>query len=157
MHIPLPDFTLAYDDRGAGQPVLFIHGYPLSRRLWTPQVEGLSHHIRIIAPDLRGHGESNPVPGPYSVDMLAGDCAALLDALGVNRPVIVCGLSMGGYVALAFMRSYPLPRRRPHPGCHPRRSRQPRSSQRSQECHAFSPARRPSGHCRGHAAQDVCP
>jgi pimeloyl-ACP methyl ester carboxylesterase len=107
MRISLPDFTLAYDDRGDGQPLLFIHGYPLSRRLWAPQVEGLSHHARIITFDLRGHGESDPAPGPYNVDLLAGDCAALLDALGTNRRVIICGLSMGGYIAFAFLRNYP--------------------------------------------------
>ena len=107
MHISINNFSLAYDERGAGQSVLLIHGYPLSRRLWAPQVDVLSSSARIIAPDLRGHGDSDPVPGPYNVDMLADDCAALLDALGVTRPVVVCGLSMGGYVTFAFYRRHP--------------------------------------------------
>jgi 3-oxoadipate enol-lactonase len=107
MHIPINNFSMAYDDRGSGQPVLFIHGYPLSRRLWADQLKALSSSVRVIAPDLRGHGDSDPVPGSYSVDMLADDCADLLDALGITRPVVVCGLSMGGYITFAFYRRHP--------------------------------------------------
>jgi pimeloyl-ACP methyl ester carboxylesterase len=59
-----------------------------------------------MAADLRGHGESEASPGPYSMELLAGDCISLLDTLGVKQPVIVGGLSMGGYVALALYRKY---------------------------------------------------
>lgn len=104
---------LSYDDRGAGQPVLLIHGYPLSRQMWQPQLEHLSRSARLIAPDLRGYGEteSGPYdldnPAPFSMAQFADDCAALLDALKIQQKVVVCGLSMGGYVALAFYRKYP--------------------------------------------------
>jgi 3-oxoadipate enol-lactonase len=101
------NYEMAYEDQGSGLPILFIHGYPLNRRLWQPQVEGLSGSARILAPDLRGHGDSETVKGPYSMDTLAGDCIALLDALDIHKPVIVCGLSMGGYIALALYRKYP--------------------------------------------------
>jgi len=101
------NYEMAYEDQGSGLPILFIHGYPLNRRLWQPQVEGLSGSARILAPDLRGHGDSETVKGPYSMDTLAGDCIALLDALEIHKPVIVCGLSMGGYIALALYRNYP--------------------------------------------------
>ncbi len=92
---------------GEGTPVLLIHGYPLDGSIWTPQIEGLSETTRIIAPDLRGHGKSTPAPGPYSMDLLAEDCVHLLDALEISEPVVVGGLSMGGYIALAFYRNYP--------------------------------------------------
>jgi 3-oxoadipate enol-lactonase len=112
MHVQLPDFTMAYNDLGIGVPVLFIHGYPLNRKMWEPQFEGLGDVARLIAPDLRGHGESAfntgyvPPSQGFSMDMLADDCAALLEALEIDQPVVFCGLSMGGYVAFAFYRRY---------------------------------------------------
>jgi len=106
MQVLWRDFTMVYEDRGRGQPVLLIHGYPLNRTLWEPQIEELAAPVRLIAPDLRGHGKSDPVPGPYSMDLLADDCHALLETMKVTQPVIVAGLSMGGYVAFAFYRKY---------------------------------------------------
>ncbi len=97
---------MAYDDRGEGIPVLFIHGYPLNRRMWQPQLEGLSEFARILTLDLRGHGESQSTGGEYSMELLADDCAAFLDALLMTQKIILCGLSMGGYVAFAFLRKY---------------------------------------------------
>jgi len=98
---------IVYDLNGQGIPLLFIHGYPLSRRIWNPQIEGLSDTASVISVDLRGHGESYPFEGPYTMDMLAGDCKRLLDFLNVKSPVVTCGLSMGGYVTMALFRSYP--------------------------------------------------
>ncbi len=88
MNVQLPDFSVAYTDVGQGIPLLFIHGYPLNRQLWQPQAEGLSQTARILAPDLRGHGESQATPGPYSMSLLADDLSAFLDALRVNQRVI---------------------------------------------------------------------
>jgi len=110
MQIHLPEFTMGYDEQGSGHLVLLIHGYPLNRRMWEPQLSGLSGLARLIAPDLRGHGESTAPPGqdePYSMGLHAADCAALLDALGIDEPVVLCGLSMGGYICFAFYRNYP--------------------------------------------------
>jgi len=107
MHIRVNDLNLLVEQRGAGIPLLFIHGYPLSSRIWLPQLEGLSKFARTIALDLRGHGESDVAEGPYEMDLLAEDCCAVLDALGIDQPVVVCGLSMGGYVTFAFYRKYP--------------------------------------------------
>ncbi|MBN1888716.1 MAG: alpha/beta fold hydrolase [Thermoflexales bacterium] len=107
MHIQLRDCQMEFEDTGGdGCPLLLIHGYPLNHAMWRPQIEGLADVARLIAPDLRGFGGSQATPAPYSMDMLAGDCCALLDALGVTRPVVVCGLSMGGYIAFAFYRRY---------------------------------------------------
>jgi pimeloyl-ACP methyl ester carboxylesterase len=107
MHVQIDGINLAFEDKGAGLPLLFIHGYPLSRRIWDAQLEGLADVARLIAPDLRGHGGSDAVREPYSMDMLADDCYFLLKALGITGPVVLCGLSMGGYVAFAFYRKYP--------------------------------------------------
>lgn len=95
---------LAYDDAGLGTPLLLIHGWPHNRALWASQVTGLSAHARCIAPDLRGFGGTT-VRGPYTIDQYADDLAALLDSLSIERAVM-CGLSMGGYVALAMWRRH---------------------------------------------------
>lgn len=96
---------LAYGDRGTGTPVVFIHGFPLNRRMWEPQVEALSDRFRIITVDLRGHGESEAPLWHYSIDQFADDVNGLLDHLSVQQAVMV-GLSMGGYVLFTFYRKY---------------------------------------------------
>ena len=99
---------LAYHDRGREHErvLLLVHGFPLDRRLWGAQVGALATMTRVITPDLRGHGKSQIVPGPFTMDQHADDLVALLDHLKIRRAV-VAGLSMGGYVALAFWRRYP--------------------------------------------------
>lgn len=99
------EIEIAYDDVGVGPPLVLIHGFPHHRGLWAPQLGALVDRCRCIAPDLRGFGDTPPA-GPYSVDRYADDVAALLDRLGVERAVIG-GLSMGGYVAMAFLRRHP--------------------------------------------------
>lgn len=96
---------IGYDDQGEGVPVLFLHGFPHDRSLWAAQRVALSPQARCIVPDLRGFGDSS-THGPYSMDQYADDLVLLLDALGVDRTV-VCGLSMGGYIAMALWRRYP--------------------------------------------------
>ncbi len=107
MRIKVRDITMEHEDLGTRTPLLFIHGYPLDRHLWDEQVSELSDIARVLAPDLRGHGGSDAVPGPYPMDLHAEDCQAFLDALRVTQPLVLCGLSMGGYVAFAFYRKYP--------------------------------------------------
>lgn len=96
---------IAYDDVGTGPPVLFIHGWPHNRTLWAAQLSGLPLHARCIAPDLRGFGASTAVP-PFTIEQYADDLAAFLSVIGVARAV-VCGVSMGGYVALSMLRRHP--------------------------------------------------
>lgn len=98
---------LVSDKTGNGVPVLFIHGYPLSRRIWDPQKNELSKYATVITIDLRGHGESFPFDGAYSMDLLADDCKFILEAEQVNAPLVICGLSMGGYITFAMYRKYP--------------------------------------------------
>lgn len=107
MRLQLPGLVMGYDEKGSGPPLLLLHGFPLTRRLWRKQLELLQDTARVIAPDLRGFGETEATPGPYSMDLLASDCFTLLDQLGVDGPVVVGGLSLGGYLALAFFRRYP--------------------------------------------------
>jgi len=97
---------LFYEERGTGQPVLLLHGYPLDHTIWRAQIASLSDICRVIAPDLRGHGQSPAPAGEYSMETLAADVAALLDRLGIAQAIWV-GHSMGGYVALAALRTMP--------------------------------------------------
>ena len=106
MQVTVNGFSMAYSDAGQGTPLLLVHGFPLNRQLWQPQLEGLSSVARVIAPDLRGHGGSQAVPGPYSMDLFADDLNLFLDALGIREKIVLCGLSMGGYVVFAFCRKY---------------------------------------------------
>lgn len=100
-------FRMAYDEAGSGILILFIHGYPLNHRMWQPQIDALSQDVHVIAPDLRGHGDSTPTEGVYSMDLLAEDCARLLDTLNITQKIVLCGLSMGGYISFAFARKFP--------------------------------------------------
>lgn len=97
---------LAYTDAGRGPAVVFLHGFPFDRSMWRGQVEKFSESFRVIAPDLRGHGGSTSTREPATMEEMAEDVVALLDELNVPRAVI-CGLSMGGYVALALYRAHP--------------------------------------------------
>jgi pimeloyl-ACP methyl ester carboxylesterase len=97
---------LHFEVHGQGPPVLLIHGYPLSGRLWDEVVSRLSAEYRLIVPDLRGHGRSDAAE-LAGMDDLAADLLAVLEAADESRPVVPVGMSMGGYVALAFCRRYP--------------------------------------------------
>jgi 3-oxoadipate enol-lactonase len=107
MKLYIDDGFLEYDRQGHGIPLLLIHGYPLSRMIWIPQMDGLSDLSSLISIDLRGHGDSFPFEGPYSMDLLAKDLYRLVDNLNLKNKVVVCGLSMGGYVTMALYRSHP--------------------------------------------------
>lgn len=96
--------AIGYDDVGSGVPVLFLHGFPHNRSLWSPQLGALATPARTICMDLRGFGESAQGE-PGGVDAFADDAATLLDVLGVERAV-VAGLSMGGYATFAFWRRH---------------------------------------------------
>lgn len=104
------DHTVAWDDAGTGRALLFVHGFPHDRTLWAHQRRALSSLARCIVPDLRGFGESagatfGPAHVARSVDAFADDLVALLDHLEIDRAT-VCGLSMGGYIAMAMWRRH---------------------------------------------------
>lgn len=98
---------LAYTDEGPGPAVVLLHGFPLGREMWKEQVDGIGSIYRVIAPDLRGHGDSPAPEGDYTIDEMADDVVELLDGLGLDTPVVLGGLSMGGYVALSLIARYP--------------------------------------------------
>jgi pimeloyl-ACP methyl ester carboxylesterase len=99
--------TMGYDDEGAGDALLFVHGHPFDRSMWRGQVERFAAAgWRTLAPDLRGYGPGVPeVRDRTTLDVFAHDLAGLLDDLGIGRAVL-CGLSMGGQVVLEFHRLF---------------------------------------------------
>lgn len=80
-------------------PLVFLHGFPFSREQWAPQVATFAATHRVVSYDLRGHGAAPVGPGPLMIEFLVDDLFGHLDALGIRRATL-CGLSMGGYVAL---------------------------------------------------------
>ena len=99
---------LHYEVAGSGPTVLLSHGYSATLRMWWRQVEPLSREHRLVRWDMRGHGESDAPddPAAYSVEATVADMAAILDELGAEQAV-VGGLSLGGYVSLAFHLAHP--------------------------------------------------
>src|SRR5688500_18531358 len=100
----MPDI-LPYTDRGRGDPVVFLHGFPLDRRVWDAQAAKLSDRHRVIAPDFRGFGRSAN-DEPFTIESLADNIHTFVDQL-VAKPCVLVGLSMGGYVALAYAKMFP--------------------------------------------------
>ena len=108
--IALSHGNLAYIDRGHGTPVLLLHGFPLDHTMWSSQIEALSQHSRVLAPDLRGFGQSplgevDPQRG-ISMEQYSDEMSEFLDALKITEPIILVGFSMGGYIAWPFVRKY---------------------------------------------------
>jgi pimeloyl-ACP methyl ester carboxylesterase len=100
--LPIPPAATS----GAGTPLVLLHAFPLDGRMWAPQVEALAGTYEVIVPDLRGFGAArDQVVEEAGMELLAEDVARLLDERGLDR-VVLGGLSMGGYVALAFARRH---------------------------------------------------
>jgi pimeloyl-ACP methyl ester carboxylesterase len=104
--ISVNGIELAYERHGRGTPLVLIHGYPLDHSIWSPVVPILENNFDIIIPDLRGFGESRSQAKSPTMTNMAEDIAALIESLEIKKTVVV-GHSMGGYVALAFARSFP--------------------------------------------------
>lgn len=99
--------ALNVHEEGEGRPLVLVHGFPLDHTMWRSQIETFATTHRVIAPDLRGFGRSGPAGGVVTMEQFADDLAAMLDALGIDEPISLCGLSMGGYVALQFAHKHP--------------------------------------------------
>jgi pimeloyl-ACP methyl ester carboxylesterase len=97
---------LYHRDSGSGTPLVLLHAFPLSSAMWLAQREGLADACRVITPDQRGFGGSALEGDEPSLDAVADDVAALLDAKGLDQ-VVLGGLSMGGYVVMSFLRRHP--------------------------------------------------
>lgn len=105
--VTVADTILHVEDRGTGHPLLLVHGFPLDHQMWEGQLAELSQEFRLIAPDLRGFGQSASAGECMTMQQFADDLAGLLDKLNVREPVAFCGLSMGGYIAWQFWRRHP--------------------------------------------------
>jgi pimeloyl-ACP methyl ester carboxylesterase len=92
-------------DEGIGSTIVLLHGFPLAKETWDAQARALRERARVVRFDLRGLGRSSAPPGPYLMETLAGDVAAVMDALEIERAVIA-GHSLGGFVAFAFYRMF---------------------------------------------------
>jgi 3-oxoadipate enol-lactonase len=97
---------IAYEARGDGAPLLFVHGLGYDRRGWGPLPDLLADESRVLLVDNRGVGESDFPPGPYTVSEMASDAVAVLDAEGLERAHVL-GVSLGGYISQEFALSYP--------------------------------------------------
>ncbi len=98
--------TYFHEDVGEGTPVLLLHGFPFDSRSFAPQLAHPPEGVRLIVPDHRGFGRSSLPPGPATMEAMAEDALGLLDQLGLPS-VVVGGVSMGGYVAIALTRLDP--------------------------------------------------
>ena len=104
------DNQLSYYQSGQGTPVVFLHGFPLDHRMWSPQISALSGSCHVIAPDLRGFGSStlgqDDVTHGVEMSRYAADVQSILDRASINEPIILCGFSMGGYVLWQCLRQF---------------------------------------------------
>ena len=98
---------VSYTDEGKyGAPVIiFIHGFPFNMAMWNPQIESLSNYCRVITYDIRGFGNSEVGNEEFTIELFAKDLISLMDALKIDK-TILCGLSMGGYIALNAIENY---------------------------------------------------
>lgn len=100
--------NLYYEVHGSGPTILLTHGYSATSQMWQGQVEALSKDHQLVIWDMRGHGQSDSPDDPalYSEPATVADMAALLDTVGATS-AIIGGLSLGGYMSLAFHRVHP--------------------------------------------------
>ena len=97
---------LSYEIKGKGRPVVLLHSFPLSARMWEGQAELFATDYQIICPDFPGFGKL-PVLQNISIAAMAREVAVLLEHLKITEPVFLGGLSMGGYAAFEFLRQFP--------------------------------------------------
>lgn len=105
--LPINGIDIYYRETGAGQPLVFVPGLGGTVESWDAQIRHFASRYRVISLDNRGSGRSSKPRGPYSMDQMAADLAALLDAIGVREPIRLVGASMGGVLAQCFIRHYP--------------------------------------------------
>lgn len=109
MRVPTPSGEIHVEVAGpdAAPVLLLLHAFPLHAGMWSAQIDALRATRRIVAPDFRGFGRSDPGDGQYALDFFVDDVFAALDAAGAGRRVAACGCSMGGYVLLRAVEREP--------------------------------------------------
>ncbi|KDN54622.1 alpha/beta fold hydrolase [Flavobacterium seoulense] len=107
LSIEVNDLNLSYDDIGEGNfPIIFLHGYPFNKEMWQEQLQFFKTSHRVIALDIRGFGKSTDEESALSIDLFTEDVLAFMDELDIDK-AIICGLSMGGYIALNAQHRFP--------------------------------------------------
>lgn len=107
MQATINGIKMAFDDQGKGPAVILIHGFPFNRKMWAPQVSSLAENgFRVIAPDLRGFGDSEAGDEPFNIRTFSNDIARLMSHLGIGRAVMV-GMSLGGEIVLDLLKRFP--------------------------------------------------
>jgi len=154
MQIIVNGITVNYTDEGRGVPLLFVHGFPFSRGAWQKQIDALRSSYRVIAPDLRGFGESEAGTGAVAMEQYAGDLHAMIQQL-TTGPVVLIGHSMGGYVSFAFPASIPRVGPRARVGLHQGGKGFLRSCRRATSDSRESAGQGCGGRYRGNGAQDA--
>lgn len=105
--IPVNHFSLSYDDLGEGDvPVIFLHGFPFDKTMWQGQLGFLKTDYRVIACDIRGFGNSADEVTSLRIDLFSEDLIAFMNTLHIKK-AIICGLSMGGFIALNAIQRFP--------------------------------------------------
>lgn len=106
--ITVNNLTVSYIDAGpANSPsIIFIHGFPLNKFMWEKQIELLEENYRVIAYDIRGHGRTDSGSDTFSIELFVNDLVGMMDALKIDKTML-CGFSMGGYIALNAIERYP--------------------------------------------------
>ncbi len=102
------NLTVSYYDEGVEEApvIIFIHGFPFNKSMWYNQMEALIENNRVIAYDVRGHGNSKAGSEDFAIELFVNDLINFMDVLKIKK-VILCGLSMGGYIALNAITNYP--------------------------------------------------
>lgn len=103
-----PGVRMAYEDRGTGRPIVFVHGWGGSGDVWDYQVLDLADQFRVITVDLRGHGVSDKPWGDYGYATFCADLATLMRELSLEDVTLV-GWSMGGHIGLKFVQTIGAP------------------------------------------------
>ncbi len=103
-----PNIAVSYRQEGEpNSPMVFLHAFPLSSAMWQGQMEEFSKDFEVFAPNFRGIGQSSNFDAKPSLQTLSHDLAVWLEEIGIYEAITLCGLSMGGYVALEFARQFP--------------------------------------------------
>jgi 3-oxoadipate enol-lactonase len=101
------NFNMSYDDVGEGRiPVIFLHGFPFDKSMWHVQLDHFKPTYRLLSVDIRGFGKSKDEETPLSIDLFGNDLIKFMDNLSIEKAVI-CGFSMGGYIALDVIKRFP--------------------------------------------------
>ncbi|HET9746069.1 MAG TPA: alpha/beta fold hydrolase [Chitinophagaceae bacterium] len=108
IRIIIDKLAVSYNDHGPEDApiIIFIHGFPFNKSMWNTQIDALKDDYRVIAYDIRGHGNSDAGADDFSIELFVNDLSRLMKKLGVEKSIL-CGLSLGGYIGLNAVLKYP--------------------------------------------------